>query len=435
MDYLIPVRTSSKAAIQQRQVHLANSRSDLKRKLSQISFEKELIAYRKIRIEDMEFQVKEQRVHKSWLDIELEQKYITDSVHRKEHQATNKRIVSLGDDLWKENEQLRLEEEKAGRVPQLNPDAKGAFVHTLLALYKDPRDSKKRSSKIQSSMKAAAIQVYEVKKDTPIIGKIWCCVTQRYYDQEKVRAAHIVPHSLTPSLVDYIFGNGSGARLDTADNCLLMHSDVERAFDNGNFVLLPVDNTRTPILRWKVKITNLAAVNMDILGGVLKDFDGIELSFKNERRPASRFLYYHFVITLLRNKRDRQPGWEKFLVELSTDKPFATMGRYMRESMLLTLVKSAGDLDVEAEARLLGGEEGGETFVEKERLAEIEESEVARRIFEALEAKEGEEEGEEEEEEEGEEEREEGGEEEREGEGEEEREEEGEGEEQEGEED
>ncbi|KAK4696428.1 hypothetical protein P7C71_g1476, partial [Lecanoromycetidae sp. Uapishka_2] len=61
------------------------------------------------------------------------------------------------------------------------------------------------------------------------------------------------------------------------------------------------------------------------------------------------------------------------------------MGRYMRESMLLTLAKSAGDLNVDEEARLLGGE-GGETFVEKEKLTDREETEVARRVFEAHEA-------------------------------------------------
>ena len=90
-------------------------------------------------------------------------------------------------------------------------------------------------------------------------------------------------------------------------------------------------------------------------------------------------------MTLLRNKKNRQPGWERFSTELPTGKPFATMGRYMRESMLLTLAKNAGDLNPAEEARLLGGD-GGETFVEKEKLTEREETEVARRVFEAHEA-------------------------------------------------
>ena len=51
----------------------------------------------------------------------------------------------------------------------------------------------------------------------------------------------------------------------------------------------------------------------------------------------------------------------------------------MRDSiMLLVLAKTAGDLNPEEEARLLGG--GGETFVEEAKLTDSEESEVARRV-------------------------------------------------------
>lgn len=350
--------------------------------MSEVSFEEHPLEYRKLRIEELEVQVEEHKVHKSWLDYEHEQRHMDDNTHRKDHRETNKRIVSLGSDLWQENEQLRMHEELEGKTPKLGPDSRGAFVQTLLALYKDPHTSHKRSGFIQSQMKTTAITVYEANKGTPFKGKIWCCVSKDYFDQVNVRAAHIVPHALGPELVDYIFGNGLGSRLDTSDNCLLMHEVVERAFNNGNFVLLPVNANESPILRWKVQVTNLSAMNTDMARGLLKDYDGKEISFKNDNRPASRFLYYHFVVTLLRNKRDRQPGWEKFCTQLLTGKPFATMGRYMRESMLLTLAKNAGDLNPAEEARLLGGE-GGETFVEQEKLTEREETEVARRVFEA----------------------------------------------------
>lgn len=191
-----------------------------------------------------------------------------------------------------------------------------------------------------------------------------------------VKAAHIVPFALRPDIAEYMFGNGSGTRLDTSDNYLLMHSTVEQAFDNGCFILLPVNPTEVPILRWKIQMTNSAAVNRDMGKVTLKDIDGQEVIFKNDRRPASRFLYYHFVVTLLRNKRDRQPSWEKYFTELPTGRPFTTMGRYLRSSMLLALARSAGDPDAEEEARILS--EGGEhTFVEEQKLDPLEEAEVA----------------------------------------------------------
>ena len=333
-------------------------------------------------------------VQKSLLDLEHEQRRMNDIEHRTRHREANKRIVSLGDDLWTEQEELKKQEEREDRVQKLGPDSRGAFVATLLALYSDPQTSKKRSSKVQSNMRSQSITKYEARKGALTKEFLWCCITRRYWSQEDVRAAHIVPQSLGPELAEYIFGSGSGLRMDTSDNCLLMHISAERSFDNGNFVLLPVDVSETPILRWRIQLTNTAAVNSPMGGETLKDLDGKEVVFINDARPASRFLYYHFVMTLLRNKKHRQPGWEKFSVELPTGKPFATMGPYMRESMLLALARMAGDLNAMEEAKLLGGEDA--TFVEELKLADVEETEVARRALEAHEVEDEEDEDEEE---------------------------------------
>lgn len=75
-----------------------------------------------------------------------------------------------------------------------------------------------------------------------------------------IKAAHIVSSSLSSELVDYIFSKGAGSRLYSADYCLLLSLDIERAFDNANLVLVPVDSTVRPIRRWKVIITNKDAM-------------------------------------------------------------------------------------------------------------------------------------------------------------------------------
>ena len=381
---LMPVRTSCKAAIDDRRVHLSESRANLKRKLSQTTIDEAPIHYRKLRIEDLELQQEQLRVDKSWFDLEYELHQMSSKEHQRNHQVTNQRIMSLGGDLWKEQEELREYEEKTGLEAKLGPDSRGTFVHTLLALYKDPYTVRKRSSQIQSDIKKQSIIKYEARKGAEGKGELWCCITQEFHSQGDVRAAHIVSHTLGPELVDYIFGSGSGTRVDTADNCLLMHEYVERAFDKGQFVLIPLDASEDPILRWKIKVTDTSALNTKVFDRRLRDFNDKEVIFLNENRPASRFLYYHFVVTLLRNKTNRKPGWAKVSAELPTGKPFATMGPHMRESMLLALAKMAGDLNGEEEAKLLGGE--GETFVEKEKLSEMEEREVARRALEAHEA-------------------------------------------------
>ena len=286
-------------------------------------------------------------------------------------------------------------QKKESRVPKLGPDSRNALTPILRALYNNPFNPHKRSTDIESQMKKTSIIVYEAKKDAPFKSKIWCCITRRYYDKDKVRAVHIVPHALGPAIVDYIFGTGSGSRLDTVDNCLLMHQDVEQSFRKGNFVLIPVDARERPILRWRVQMANFAAIGTDLGKVTLRDVDGKEVLFKNNSRPAARFLYYHFVMTLIWNMSYRQPGWETYWVGLTAGRPFAAMGPYMRESILVALVYGAGELYVARDARLIATRDArllatrdarllageGETFREEQKLRDIEEGEVARRAL------------------------------------------------------
>jgi hypothetical protein len=90
--------------------------------------------------------------------------------------------------------------------------------------------------------------------------------------------------------------------------------------------------------------------------------------FKNDEKPAARFLYFRFVVTLLLLKRDRIEHHSDYITELPTKKPFTTPRRYLRHSMLLTLIKNAGDYNGEAEeeARLLRTP-GQKTFKEEEQ--------------------------------------------------------------------
>ena len=87
-----------------------------------------------------------------------------------------------------------------------------------------------------------------------------------------------------------------------------MHKHIQEVFNNGCFVLLPVDVSENPILCWRIQITKLAAALTELVRGSLKDLNGREVPFENDSRPAARFLYYHSLVTLLRNERDRQPG-------------------------------------------------------------------------------------------------------------------------------
>ena len=226
---------------------------------------------------------------------------------------------------------------------------------------------------------------YDPAKDAPQ-NKWWRPLLAGYYDSTNFIAAHIVPYRLGPEVVDYLFGAGSGSRLNSPDNCMIIHRDAEHLLDNGSFVLMPADPSESPIRSWKIRITNSAAINADVGRKYLRELDNKEVEWKNENRPAARFLYFHFVITLLRNQRDRTPGWEKFLAELPTGKPFATMGPYLRKSTLMTLTRYARDLDAQNEAKILSVEDK-ELFDDGKGIEPHEEEEIARRVLKAEDAR------------------------------------------------
>lgn len=325
----IPERTSSRAPLQERSLAIKTSRNDLKRKLSIMSYEENPSGYTRVKIEELETEIEEQKLHKDRLDVEKKERNLTDTNYRKDHHETNKRIISLGNDLWIQNQRLRMLSEKAERIPYLGPDSEGAFVNTLLALYKDPYTSSARSSNAQSQMRNASVEAYKPGTGAPegLEEKYWCPIAKGWFDAESIKAAHIVPRSIRPEVVEYLLGRGSSSRLNTSDNCLLIHESVERAFDKGVFVLLPVDPKEQPIKRWKIQLINDTALNTDMGRTSFKSLNNTEVDFKTEARPASRFLYYHFVVSLLRNKLYRQPGWETYLAELPTGRPFATPGK------------------------------------------------------------------------------------------------------------
>ena len=112
---------------------------------------------------------------------------------------------------------------------------------------------------------------------------------------------------IEPELEDYIFGPGIGHRMCFADNCFLISLPIEHAFDVGNLVFVPVDAHERPILRCKAVLLDSGSANTPVTiqpgAGArvtLGDLDGQELRFRNNERPAARFLFYHFPSTVLR---------------------------------------------------------------------------------------------------------------------------------------
>jgi HNH endonuclease len=388
----IPPRFSSLAVLQEARVRNKESQQDLKRKLSDETLVEGSAKRIGLQMERVELEKEDQELQRAWWDMEMSGGRVDQKTYRKAQKNTSSRIVSLGEELWRFTRQLRTHEEQAGNIELLTPDSDNAFAAALLRLYKDPlrgegEKNKNRDTTLQSNMRQDAIKAYrslgadaEKELGVPKDG-LRCTILGEYMSKEVVVAAHIVPAHLGVELADYIFGPGSGTRLFSIDNCLILISVIEKAFDKGSLAIVPVDASEKPIRRWKTVLLNEAVRNQRILGpseGDYGDLDGKEIEFYSDHRPAARFLYYHFVVSLLRCRRARMPGWETVWAKLRTGRPWSTPGRYLRQSMLLALARAAGDVNEEEIAGLIDDR----VFVVPERLALNEEEEVARRVME-----------------------------------------------------
>lgn len=383
----IPLRYSSLAALEEARLKNKTSQKDLKRKLSDATLVEGSERHLKLRIEEVELEREELELERDRMDWEMTEKKLDEKVYRKAQRSTNKRIISLGDELWEFKRQLRTYDEKTGKLELLTPDTESAFAAALLHLYKDPKKGNNRDKTLQSNMRRDTIAAYcshgsiEKVNDARIANGLRCTLLGEYFDPDDINAAHIVPVRLGVELADYIFGKGTGARLFSTDNCLMLHKKVESAFDKGILVFVPADMSERPIRRWKAVLLNEASKNQPLYFKnyqKLSDLDGVELKFRSEHRPAARFLYYHFVVSLLRCRQQREPGWENAWTNLRTGQPWATPGRYLRQSMLLVLARTAGDLDDKEVKGLVQDR----AFNTPERLGRGEEEEIARRVLE-----------------------------------------------------
>lgn len=79
----------------EKELRLKESRSELKRKLSTVSFEHSPIEYRKIKVEDLEAEKEQQELYKLWLDEERNEQKLPEKDYRRAHRKTTDSRLSL----------------------------------------------------------------------------------------------------------------------------------------------------------------------------------------------------------------------------------------------------------------------------------------------------------------------------------------------------
>ncbi|KAI1445269.1 hypothetical protein F5Y02DRAFT_427011 [Annulohypoxylon stygium] len=229
--------------------------------------------------------------------------------------------------------------------------------------------TRKRSKSEQSKFKCNLIEHYDAATKHPKKPKIVLFVhdtaTGMDLPKSQLTASHLVPHSLGPDMLVAIFGTNVQGELDTPHNGLLLSKDVETAMDDGAIVIVPDiadDPTTTQIEEWesagvkqyKWRIVDPEAEALDVALQAastespnimtIRDLDGKRLSFKNDMRPRSRYLYFLFVVAQLRlawrDELRKDPS--QVLSKQLGEGFWATKGRYLQRSFLLALADEIG---------------------------------------------------------------------------------------------
>jgi hypothetical protein len=322
------------------------------------------------------------KTERTLLKEEKEMGNIPYKIFAKRQREVSQRYISAGDELWRHiKKKARFEDPGAVRLMD-GRDAAG-IGESLLLLYKG--DGLDRARKHPDNRRRDAVQYYsagglEHGRSTNVT---WCHATHRWCLNEDVKVAHLLDLS---TLAELLFGTRSD-NLDKPGNALMLSRKIKGWFDQYHLVVVPVDAQESPIKRWKIDLlsNDIAKATVYIKGDSTeitgKSMDGQELMFLNEKRPTARFLYFHFIMALVRIKDTDRHGWREIWAKYYDNRPFATPGLYIRRTMLLAIVTHFEVSDSNVVASFLE-EQGFEAPI---TLTTEEVEEVARRVHAAVE--------------------------------------------------
>ncbi|KAI0545374.1 hypothetical protein F4679DRAFT_599735 [Xylaria curta] len=264
---------------------------------------------------------------------------------------------------------------------------------SLLAMYRTLDGVKSTSNKRPKTWRRADAEKYY--KATGPRDITWCHASGRYHMSFRIKAVQIVPFFLGLNFGTEILGS-KGNELQTPSNSLLLSTQIGDWFEKYCLVIVPISHDETPITRWKIDLVNNsiadAPYDMDSSGHMSKgkELDGKELKFLSKERPASIFLYYHLIMTLIRIRDIQATGWKEVWARYFTKQPFPMPSDYLRQIMLLAIRRRFRIADV----KLIESWIKGEGFDRPITLSGEEATRVARRTQTAMEEVEAEWDGE-----------------------------------------
>ncbi|KAK3937417.1 hypothetical protein QBC46DRAFT_416312 [Diplogelasinospora grovesii] len=220
-----------------------------------------------------------------------------------------------------------------------------AYIDLLLDRYRNPPHAtlqlfRRRTPEEQDRFRKAVLAsygAYDKKKG----GMAWCCVSGAWCTPSDVVAAHIVPYNVSELHAEHLFGQRDGGHLMRPENGIPMRKVFKEHFDNAEIGFVPVSKDSNDY-----KIVVLVNTG-DIALPEVESIQGNSLQFPNDFRPTRRYMYFSFIMSLLRLRRHRVSGWNKAFREYGMKEMWVTPGPWVRQSTLLTLAHRVGHMSPE----------------------------------------------------------------------------------------
>lgn len=382
-ELLIPERTASRtpAIYQDRIITLKTTYRGLKRKASTIShssFPDQSEEYLQNRL-DMIVNIKEQYEvsMRSWnkayskgdMEVSIFQGLMA--------KGWRKRAKLLAEEVVLERRKSSIAEEIKGQLSRYSvfPEAYAAIFTNIFKPLEKTAEWESRQKHKHETWKSGLIEYYAL--ESPTSAKfLWCPILKQYLSSKDCIAAHIVPHGLGYQNAGYVFGDedeGYGM-IWSMRNGIIMAKQLEKAFDKGTFIIIPIQTAMEKPQRYKMVLMDERRRDQVVinLGGSKvtavkwSDLDNVELQFLNDKRPARRYLYYYYVTTILRYVRFEKDGWAEKRLTVPNGNLWATPGPYLRRSMLKVLAKIIGDCEPSSVLEAGGTFDGQEDRSKKE---------------------------------------------------------------------
>ncbi|KAI1828420.1 hypothetical protein F4861DRAFT_535378 [Xylaria intraflava] len=319
-----------------------------------------LVIEKRIKVADSEFDFKQALLR----EIRVNWEQGLSNAENFEYEEETKRLETEIGDLLVSKATLRMSlHELAGRqldaeLWHTRPHTQDwAYIDLLVSRLKGPANSTvtmkmPRNSDAQSRWQKSIMAAYGSGLDDKNPHYGWCPITGGWVHPISLTAAHIVRHNVTDLAATHLFGPSEDreGHIWSMRNGISLFQPYERMLDEAMIAIVPANEGKDLMVTVldSSLLKQIKDGNTPIPIG--SDLDGRILKFRTDHRPEKRYLYFSFVVNILRRQRFAVDGWWQDRLK-NLDVPFfATPGKRVSESTLRKLAMRIGHMS-EGEAK------------------------------------------------------------------------------------